>query len=117
MKIHFALVCLAFYFLNSELMIAIDIAFTGSTEDPSILTVYLSSVPSEHLDTLDSQFKAALARIAGEGIDMVRMKTIIERQRLQLLESIETDAVEVLSQTILAGESNRFSEVCRRRES
>lgn len=58
-------------------------------------------MPAAALDTLVSTFRAALARIAAEGIDMIRMSTIIERQRLQLLESIETDAAEVLSQTIL----------------
>ena len=35
---------------------------------------------------------------------MTRMAMIIARQRLHLLESIETDAAEVLSQTVLAGE-------------
>lgn len=79
-----------------------DITFTSSTADPSILTVYLSSVPTEHLATFDTQFKTYLARIASEGFDMTRMAMIIERQRLALLESIETDAAEVMSSTILA---------------
>ena len=34
---------------------------------------------------------------------MTRMAMIIARQRLHLLESIETDAAEVLSQSVLAG--------------
>lgn len=81
-----------------------DITFHSTTHDPSILSVYLSSVPASNLSTIDATFKASLARIAKEGLDMKRMKMIIERQRLQLLESIEKDAVEVLSQSILTGE-------------
>ena len=39
---------------------------------------------------------------------MTRMAMILSRQKLHLLESIETDAAEVLSQTVLAGAS-RFA--------
>lgn len=80
-----------------------DITFYASTENPSILTVYLSAVPAPLLQTLDGTFKAFLAKLAQDGFDMERMGSIIERQRLQLLESIENDPADVLSTTILAG--------------
>jgi Zn-dependent M16 (insulinase) family peptidase len=88
-------------FVEIEEPLCTDITFHASNQDPSILTVYLSSVPAANLHSIEVTFKAALARIAKEGIDMKRMETIIERQRLQLLESIETDAADTLSQGVL----------------
>ncbi|GAA5862491.1 hypothetical protein JCM1840_004200 [Sporobolomyces johnsonii] len=89
-------------FVEIEEPACTDISFYSSTADPTILTVYLSSVPAEQLNTLPQKFKDALARIAKEGIDMTRMATILERQKLQLLNSMETDAAEVLSDVIVA---------------
>ncbi|CEQ38714.1 SPOSA6832_00180, partial [Sporobolomyces salmonicolor] len=89
-------------FVEIEEPACTDISFYSSTADPTILTVYLSSVPAEQLNTLPQKFKDALARIAKEGIDMTRMTTILERQKLQLLNSMETDAAEVLSDVVVA---------------
>ena len=50
----------------------------------SELAVYFGSVPSEHLDTLDERFKAALQRIVAEGLDMDRMSSVIARDRLKV---------------------------------
>ncbi|GAA5896610.1 Sdd3p [Sporobolomyces salmoneus] len=79
-----------------------DISFYSSTADPTVLTVYLSSVPSEQLDTLPKKFKETLARISKEGIDMSRMATVLERQKLSLLNSMETDGADVLSDVVVA---------------
>jgi hypothetical protein len=41
-------------------------------------------VPTEHLETLDERFKASIQKIAAEPLDMNRMATIIERDRLKV---------------------------------
>lgn len=82
-----------------------DITFYASSENPTIITSYISSVPFAELDTLGPRFRKALARIVDEGIDMSRMKSLLERQALQLFESMETDASEVLSQVVVTGSS------------
>lgn len=38
-----------------------------------------------------------------EGIDMKRMGAVLERQRLHLLDQLETDASDVLTETIIEG--------------
>ncbi|KAL8292284.1 hypothetical protein RQP46_001750 [Phenoliferia psychrophenolica] len=88
-------------FVEIDEPLCTDISFYSSTENPSIITAYLSSVPSEGLDSIDGKFKAALARLASEEIDMKRMTSVIERSRLQLLNAIETDAADALSNSIL----------------
>lgn len=90
-----------------------DITFYSSTENPTILTVYLSAVPATLLKTLGQKFKASLKRISGEGFDMERMKSVLDRQKMQLLESVETDPADVLSTTILAGERSRCGQSAR----
>ncbi len=81
---------------------ATDISCYSSTEDPVIVSCYLSAVPAEHLATLPKALKATLTKIAQGELDMTRMADIIRRQKLALLESVENDAAEVLSTTILA---------------
>ncbi|KAK4057568.1 hypothetical protein OIO90_001213 [Microbotryomycetes sp. JL221] len=80
-----------------------DISFYTSTENPTIVTAYLSSVPAELLSKLPQQFKDTLKRIAvKDGIDMERMKSVLERKKLQLLDGVETDPADILSTAILA---------------
>jgi len=92
--------------MSSFSLFLLDISFYSSTANITVLTAYLSSVPSEQLDTLPQKFKDALARIAKEGIDMSRMAIVLERQKLSLLNSMETDGAEVLSDVVVAGESS-----------
>lgn len=67
------------------------------------MTAYLSSVPFAELDTLTPKFLDALGRIANkDGIDMERMKSLLDRQKLQLLESMETDASDVLCNVVVS---------------
>jgi len=42
---------------------------------------------------------------------MSRMKSLLERQALQLFESMETDASEVLSQVVVTGASSVLEQV------
>lgn len=60
-------------------------------------------MPAEQLDTLPKKFKEILARIVKDGIDMTRMATVLERQKLSLLNSMETDGADVLSDVVVAG--------------
>ncbi|GJN92120.1 hypothetical protein Rhopal_005150-T1 [Rhodotorula paludigena] len=78
-----------------------DITFYASSDHPSVITAYLSSVPFAELDTLSTRFRDALSRVAKDGIDMDRMKSLLLRQKLQLYESMETDASEVISQVVV----------------
>lgn len=80
-----------------------DISFSLSTESPSVITSYFSSVPTPLLPTLIEEFKAELVKIHAKGIDMVRMKTIIELQKLKTLEVVETNAADGLMSSVLAG--------------
>ncbi|GAA5981276.1 hypothetical protein JCM10908_004049 [Rhodotorula pacifica] len=79
-----------------------DISFYASSENPTVICAYLSSVPVEELETLSSRLRKALGRIADEGIDMTRMQSVLERQKLQLFESMETDASEVICNVVVA---------------
>lgn len=56
------------------------------------------------LKSLPQRFKTFLSQVAKEGIDMTRMHSILERQKMQLLESVETDPADVLSTAVLSGE-------------
>lgn len=45
---------------------------------------------------------------------MTRMGSVLDRQKMQLLESVETDPADVLSTTILAGEPASLSSLLAR---
>jgi hypothetical protein len=48
------------------------------------LPVYISSVPTEHLDSFNEKFKDSLKRIATTGMDMQRMAMVINRDERQV---------------------------------
>lgn len=48
------------------------------------LTIYIGSVPTEHLDTFDTKLKASFERLVKEGLDMDRMKMVISREERQV---------------------------------
>ena len=48
------------------------------------ITIYIGSVPTEHLDTFDTRFRASLERIVKDDIDMERMAMIISRDERQV---------------------------------
>lgn len=93
-----------------------DIAFYASSDHPTTICAYLSSVPVEELDTLSDRLKKTLRRIADEGIDMSRMQSVLERQKLQLLESMETDASEVICNAVVAGACRAWQEATQSRD-
>lgn len=80
-----------------------DISFYASSENPTVICAYLASVPVEELDELSARLRQTLGRIADDGIDMERMASVLERQKLQLYESMETDASDVICNAVVAG--------------
>ncbi|POY70063.1 hypothetical protein BMF94_6950 [Rhodotorula taiwanensis] len=79
-----------------------DISFYASSENPTVICAYLASVPIEELDELSARLRHTLGRIADDGIDMQRMASVLERQKLQLYESMETDASDVICNAVVA---------------
>jgi Zn-dependent M16 (insulinase) family peptidase len=50
----------------------------------SDLMIYVGSVPTEHLDTLDAKLHESLRRIVKEGVDLNRMRMVIDRDERQV---------------------------------
>lgn len=48
------------------------------------LSVYFGSVPTEHVDDLNTKFKQSLQRIIKDGMDMERMKLVLNKDRLKV---------------------------------
>lgn len=48
------------------------------------LPVYIGSVPAEYLDSFHDKFTASLTRIVKKGLDMERMKMVIDRDQRQV---------------------------------
>jgi hypothetical protein len=46
--------------------------------------IWASSVPTEHLDAFDAKFHESLRRIAKEGVDLNRMRMLIDRDERQV---------------------------------
>ncbi|KAG8964011.1 hypothetical protein FRC03_002295 [Tulasnella sp. 419] len=65
------------------------------------LDVYFGSVPTEHLSTLDEKFRKSLQNIAKDGIDMERMRVILKRERLKLMNSIEAGGGDVFAMGVI----------------
>ncbi|KAF8640945.1 hypothetical protein AX17_000592 [Amanita inopinata Kibby_2008] len=65
------------------------------------LPVYISSVPTEHLDHFNERFRRSLERIAMEGIDMQRIGMVINRDERQLRSKLESAKGDTFSGTII----------------
>ncbi|CAL1695478.1 unnamed protein product [Somion occarium] len=65
------------------------------------IPIYISSIPTEHLDDFDLKLRASLQRIAGEGIDMDRMTMILNRDERQLLSKLESAQGDAFSGTVI----------------
>ncbi|KAK2461846.1 hypothetical protein APHAL10511_006309 [Amanita phalloides] len=65
------------------------------------LPVYISSVPTEHLDGFNERFKASLERIVTTGIDMQRIAMVINRDERQLRSRLESAKGDTFSGTII----------------
>ncbi|EJD03900.1 uncharacterized protein FOMMEDRAFT_19228 [Fomitiporia mediterranea MF3/22] len=65
------------------------------------LPVYVGSVPMEHLDTFHERLTKSLNKIVKEGIDMKRMKMVIDRDRRQLRSKLESSKGDTFSNTVI----------------
>ena len=71
----------------------------------SDLLIYVGSVPTEHLDTFDAKLHESLCRIIKDGVDLNRMKMVIDRDERQVvfhliaLFSTFSDIIQVSQQT------------------
>ncbi|KAJ9101136.1 hypothetical protein QFC21_003354 [Naganishia friedmannii] len=61
-----------------------------------------ASSGQSQLERMDLEIKDALKEIAASGVDMDRMKAVIERDRRKLLSSAETSVTDVLTDAIVA---------------
>ncbi len=50
----------------------------------SDLMIYVGSVPTEHLDTFEAKLHESLRRIVKEGVDLNRMRMVIDRDERQV---------------------------------
>ena len=50
----------------------------------SDLMIYVGSVPTEHLDTFDAKLHESLCRIVKEGVDLNRMRMVLDRDERQV---------------------------------
>lgn len=87
--------------LTSDCSTSLDI-YTAVRVKTNELTVYISDVPAEHLESIDGMVKAALKRIADEGVDMDRMRMVLQRERRQNLHNLETSPGGVVSQAVIS---------------
>ena len=51
----------------------------------SDLVIYVGSVPTEHLDTFDAKLYESFRRIVKDGLDLQRMKMVIDRDERQVI--------------------------------
>ncbi|KAF9586373.1 hypothetical protein BGW38_006117 [Lunasporangiospora selenospora] len=51
----------------------------------------IDSVPTEKLDEIEPKFFSILEKVAKEGFDMERMASVIKREKLKLMDRLETD--------------------------
>lgn len=69
------------------------------------MTLYISDVPVEHLDTISGVVRAELRRIADEGVDMGRMAMVLRRERRQVMHSLEGRPESMVEQSAIGGRS------------
>lgn len=66
------------------------------------MTVYVGSVPTEHLDTFDAKLHESFRRISKEGVDLGRMSMIVDRAERQLRDKVESDGGDAFSSAMIA---------------
>ncbi|KAK1232703.1 hypothetical protein PQX77_004179 [Marasmius sp. AFHP31] len=89
-------------FIEIESPLCSYIYFAEDTRATRVyLPIYVGSVPAEHLKTFNEKLKASLERIVKEGIDMDRMKMIINRDERQLRSKLESAKGDTFSGTVI----------------
>jgi len=88
-------------FIEIEDPVATSIGFYSSYQLPCTLSIHFSSVPVEHLDTLEDQLFDVLRKVAKDGIDMERMKTVIETGKSRYVLMVERSPANCLSHKLI----------------
>ncbi|KAG9302935.1 hypothetical protein G9A89_022352 [Geosiphon pyriformis] len=78
-------------FVEIEEPLCTSISFNISQHIRAPILVEFSNVPTEELNELSSRIFPVLERVAKEGFDMNRMKTVIYRDKLKTLNYVETN--------------------------
>ncbi|KAI0051676.1 hypothetical protein FA95DRAFT_1586997 [Auriscalpium vulgare] len=66
------------------------------------LTIWIGSVPTEHLDTFDAKLDASFRRIVEEGVSLERIAMVINRDERQLRSRLESDGGDAFSTSMIA---------------
>jgi len=77
--------------INDKWTLYIAVDFYTSQRIRAEIKLSFDSVPTEKLEEVEPKFFAILNRIAEEGFDMDRMAAVIKREKLKLLDRLETD--------------------------
>ncbi|KAI0304973.1 Metalloenzyme, LuxS/M16 peptidase-like protein [Russula brevipes] len=67
----------------------------------SDLLLYVFSIPTEHLDTFDAKLHESFRRIVKDGVDLQRMKMVIDRDERQFRSKVESHGGDLLSPTMI----------------
>lgn len=99
-------------FVERDDPLCTDVYFSLSDKaGATTVEAYFSSVPTEHLAELDTKLvDDVLGKVVQDGIDMDRMKMLIRRERVKLLNMLETKPADAFADVIindfLYGKSN-----------
>lgn len=88
-------------FIEIEDPIATSISIYISYQLPCTLSIHFDSVPVEYLDTLEEKLFDVLGQVAKEGIDMERMKTVIETGKSRYVLMMERSPANCMSQKLI----------------
>ncbi|KAL0580364.1 hypothetical protein V5O48_001609 [Marasmius crinis-equi] len=89
-------------FIEIESPLCSYIYFAEDTRATRVyLPIYVGSVPTAHLETFGGKLKDSLQRIVKEGIDMDRMKMVINRDERQLRSKLESAKGDTFSGTVI----------------
>jgi len=81
---------------------ATDIGFDTSDQTTTVINLNMSSVPVEKLDKVVGETKAVMRGILKDGIDMERMTMVLHREQRKLLNTLEKDASDALTYSLLS---------------
>ena len=68
---------------------------------PCVLSATFESVPVEELDSLEAKFFKVLQKVVKDGIDMERMKTVVNMERSRNLLYVETSPASLISNKLI----------------
>jgi len=90
-------------FVEREDPLCTDVYYsTTDKAGASTIEMYMSSVPTEHLEGLDKKLvDEVLSKVAEKEFDMERISMLIKRERVKLLNMLETKPADAFSDVII----------------